>query len=334
MPSGKKKRKAIRKKKELEANLADGSHDENDNLRGPDEKGGDEGDCGTPVSHVRQQTVNGGSGKPAKSDTLAVGTTTVGNKSVEVPKLKEEESSYGNGDAETLKGAVSNDDSFAGIESLKEILPKFQVNVKKLEDDESTEVSGVETTQMESAIQITDPLPQEITEVMDSTKSIALNHEDTSLVVPRDSAAIGTAQLKSTIHSAKMILDNEGTLMNVVSQASEFDSESTKVGTKVHQVSTDSSVPTPDTKNQEPESLQSLVSVNCEARDGLKLTEDTHATEYSEKQPLVAPVPRVTKRTSWMNCCGILDLFSGSSDAAVSMSNTEGFFNSKSPILP
>ncbi|KAI4304449.1 hypothetical protein MLD38_039957 [Melastoma candidum] len=307
MPSGKKKRKAIRKKKELEGNLADGSH-ENENLSGPDEKG-DEGDLGLPVSQVSQQTIDEESGESAKSDTLAIGTTTDRNKSVEVPKLKEEESSYGNGDVETLKGPVSNDDSCVGTESLKEILPKSQVNAKKLEDEESNEVLGVETTQVESATQITDPLPREITEVIDSTKSIAQNSEDLSLVVPLVSVAIGTAQLKSTIDSTKMILENEGKSVNVVSPVSEIYSGSTKFGAKVYPVSMGTSVTPPGTRNHEPNLLQSY----CEAKDGVKHREDTHVTEFSEKQPLLAPVPRMTERTSWMNCCGILDLFSGSS---------------------
>ncbi|GKU94288.1 hypothetical protein SLEP1_g7807 [Rubroshorea leprosula] len=41
-------------------------------------------------------------------------------------------------------------------------------------------------------------------------------------------------------------------------------------------------------------------------------TQDSKIPGYTEKQPLVAPTPPVVQRTSWLGCCGLFEVLSGS----------------------
>ncbi|KAG6696057.1 hypothetical protein I3842_09G127800 [Carya illinoinensis] len=45
--------------------------------------------------------------------------------------------------------------------------------------------------------------------------------------------------------------------------------------------------------------------------NGAAHVKDSEIPEYSESQPLVAPAPQMVKRTSWLSCCGLFEVLTG-----------------------
>ncbi|XP_010052116.2 uncharacterized protein LOC104440829 [Eucalyptus grandis] len=130
MPSGSKRRKAAKKKKERQAPISDPSStntnssnaQENDEVRSQDEKDSEGGEPNSPGSHDHHGPFNGGSEELGKSDSLPVASADVENKPVYIPvdsdaaqKIEIE----GNGGVETVKDVKFEDDSPIPIECVE-----------------------------------------------------------------------------------------------------------------------------------------------------------------------------------------------------------------------
>uniref|UniRef100_A0A7C9AR07 Uncharacterized protein n=1 Tax=Opuntia streptacantha TaxID=393608 RepID=A0A7C9AR07_OPUST len=53
--------------------------------------------------------------------------------------------------------------------------------------------------------------------------------------------------------------------------------------------------------------------VTAERNGGSDHVKESEKHKYSDEQPLVSSAPLPVRRTSWMNCCGLLEVFSGGS---------------------
>lgn len=58
---------------------------------------------------------------------------------------------------------------------------------------------------------------------------------------------------------------------------------------------------------------QSSDATTVERNGGSGHVKESDKHKYSDEQPLVSSAPLPLRRTSWMNCCGLLDVFSGGS---------------------
>lgn len=67
------------------------------------------------------------------------------------------------------------------------------------------------------------------------------------------------------------------------------------------------------TRENEPLLPQSSDVTTVERNGGSDHVKEAEKHKYSEEQPLVSSAPLPLRRTSWMNCCGLLDVFSGGS---------------------
>ncbi|KAM1347324.1 uncharacterized protein LOC126623670 [Malus sylvestris] len=73
-----------------------------------------------------------------------------------------------------------------------------------------------------------------------------------------------------------------------------------------------SSVVESASKENESKALPSLGTSLAQVSNDAEPIKDTEVPEYSEKQPLVAPAPPMAQKASWLSCCGILDVITGS----------------------
>ncbi|XP_048141132.1 translocase of chloroplast 120, chloroplastic-like isoform X2 [Rhodamnia argentea] len=97
-----------------------------------------------------------------------------------------------------------------------------------------------------------------------------------------------------------------------------LESASNNVGAIVFPVSVENSgvesgAVTSVSKEKEGEMLPSSGISVAQAHNGTKKAKDFEVCESSEDQPLVAPAPRIAEKRSWMSCCGLFDVFMGSS---------------------
>lgn len=67
------------------------------------------------------------------------------------------------------------------------------------------------------------------------------------------------------------------------------------------------------TRENEPLLPQSSDVTTVERNGGSDHVKEAEKHKYSQEQPLVSSAPLPLRRTSWMNCCGLLDVFSGGS---------------------
>ncbi|XP_011005829.1 PREDICTED: transcription factor mef2A isoform X2 [Populus euphratica] len=345
MPSGAKKRKAAKKKREQEANnnnnssISTDNHQGNDDPKSHDETETDGGEVGTSVSqdqHNHQHPFNEGNeeyekGGPSPSDSLAnknkpmeVVTgdaegslqvesedsiaVNIESKSVSIEHVDSSKESHDEDDRSSSSSSFSNESqdfekkSKEANDEEKEI-GSFSEEVKQISENEKLVKEADSNSVLETAsADLVDPVVPisetekfvieiaqvENPEVLEVVESCFEEDEDKLLPVSNETAEVSPATVVPKKNEDKVFPisdENVGASANVVGSSAYGNVGKTLVSSASH---------------------------SAETGNGEEKTKYTDARQITENKPPLACGPRVAERTSWMSCCGIFDVLTGS----------------------
>lgn len=297
MPSGAKKRKAAKKKLQKETHNSTnnnyGSHSKgNDNGKSHDERESDGGEgereSFKEVRNVQEFSSEGKGNTGESYNDVMVNTEDDGRES----KNGQHENSS------SSSSSSSSDDEEVAVEKEKPVVAEAS--------GENPVISEVVCDSVEESI----PVEESVKQV------VSLPQEPD---VGSESAAVKNSMISHVVESGLKqncdeVLPSADEKDKVSSGVTEFLQE--EIETKVIQV-----------KEEVPGNLSGSVDIAARDGDGLlppssgvipadACYEDNHVKEsethkYVEEQPLVSSAPLPVRRTSWMNCCGLFEAFSG-----------------------
>ncbi|KAL1364092.1 hypothetical protein HN51_012258 [Arachis hypogaea] len=313
MPSGAKKRKAAKKKKEKETT---------NNLQGIDEskvqddKGSDGGSpayCDHDDDH--QQPFKEGNEEAAEVVEANLSAAlpsaevvptrdvmideTVGRKDefgfVTETELKaEEERVIGDGNDEEAKSTKELDYEKGGSSSNGEAASE-----KNLRDDRDSSIK--ETVKYDELVESIDSSHAKMTSMAEDAPACVADNSVVESSICSDKAAGALSEVKSS--------GNGNALQEklVVSQVG-----ATEFGMKRKEDNRTSTFEEPKPKEFNNEVLLSpAVSIPLPKSTNETDVRDSETPECSENQPLAASAPRMVQKTSWLNCCGLFEVLSG-----------------------
>ncbi|BAT79923.1 hypothetical protein LR48_Vigan1529s000200 [Vigna angularis] len=324
MPSGAKKRKAAKKKKEKETeintNPSTTNLQGNDEGKSQDEKGSDGGEGGSP-SHgdhdlafneeeeEREPSAAQPSDAGASKDLEAkIGETEEGKEGVVIIEwdVKSEESSESKdvraGHVESAKGSHHGNGKSDSSSDETGI-----VKNSKYESHDSIN----ETVAVDELVKSKDSLYAKVTPV---TQNVLVEKTADSVAEPSNEPVKPVASVPEgqTIHN-----DNASLEKPTGSQVEATDLAVKKSEDEEHSI-TDQNVRTPSLEEPKAREFVNEVSATVfhspipESTLAAEHVKDSDAPESSENQPLVSSVPPVMQKTSWLSCCGLFDVVSGS----------------------
>ncbi|XP_024020542.1 serrate RNA effector molecule homolog [Morus notabilis] len=334
MPSGAKKRKAAKKKKELEANNngnPSNNPQEHDDAKSQDEKGSDGGEVSSPAheDHHNNNDNPFNEGNEVRHPSAARSVVVEDNKSMEkVPSgVVEEEGKLGGQDGDDVAkvergGSKSEGDSERSIS-----IEGFEFSkISNDGDDKSSSSSSSSSSDDESQAVEKKENKSEATKITKSESS-----GDANLVEKVSSIIESVTPVVPVLEETLSVVENAIVDNSLVSEVVKLDTGREKLANKVSETVTSFSPEKYEDKifslldqytKPSPSELESDLKVDEDKElppsQDARVAETTTGTEYnknSEKEPLVAPAPALhpVQRTSWLSCCGILDLLSGSS---------------------
>jgi hypothetical protein len=315
MPSGAKKRKAAKKKKEIESsNNSPQQQGEND-LKSIDEKGSDGGEGDSPayrnhddhnqfnegseeVEEIEQSTAVAKSSEEVRNDDK-IDNKAVGGKEgiVEIEwDMKSEES------------CENKDVSVVQIESAKESNYR---NGNSVGSNDVTETDAAKNLKDESSynnfVKETDAFDGVVDSVKESVNSVTDSSADSvnsvTSVSERQSGDTGSVTPEKSLSSQVVETD----------LAAGKRSEDKVNVLPDEDVRTSSLVDEPETREFDG-TVSSAVSQSPipESTNGVEHVKDSNTAECSGNQPPVASAPLIVHKTSWLSCCGLFDVLSGS----------------------
>ncbi|XP_050232347.1 uncharacterized protein LOC126681025 [Mercurialis annua] len=350
MPSGaKKRRKAAQKRKEQQTNNNTNPQG-NDDPKSQDERDSDGGDVDSPASqdhhneeHPFREESEDFEKRERSASVEGVSSDAQGNrvgveddgvvkiekeldseqdaesKDVSVEHVKSAKESQVGDDSSSSSSSSSDDESHTSVKKLKEEAHNAFSNVKKVILEEITQVSGakkllekangnsiVETVPSDNLDEPPVPLSEmakcvmedaevESAKVLDVIESVLKENEDKLLPKSND-VGVSNSLVTSDING------NESKISDTHVSETTISVEKSK-----HSEASGGTVNGNEGKMLTPSSAHP-----SEAGKNAVKARDDEPSESTETQPLVSSVPRVTQRTSFMNCCGLLDLFTGS----------------------
>lgn len=263
MPSGAKKRKAAKKKKELEAHINPSSQ-RNEDVKSQDDKGSDSGEIDSPASQNHPSHSNPfgeGNKEIQESSSSNAGVSSNVGTTQKVGLASEEKN--GTVQYESIKGSHDDDRSCSSSSSSS--------------DDESVDATKKPEVLVGKSNNLVVPTAASIVNLV--TPEISASEETISIV---ESTSVQNTAIPDMIASKKL--------------------EST------HSHATDRVTYVPVTAPRDlpskPNQHLSAHSKDSESPENLK--------PESEEQPLIGSRPPVPQRTSWLSCCGLCDVFTGS----------------------
>lgn len=288
MPSGAKKRKAAKKKKEIESTVSTNNNPQQpqgeNELRSIDEKGSD-GDSPAYRNHGDDQNnqFNEGSEEVEEIEVKP---------SAAVAKSSEEIRSDGKvGEAEGGKeGVVEIEWDMKSEESLEKI---DSPNASRKNNGSSNDV--IETITAKNS----KDEPYKADSVKENVNSVAQVSDDSVKAV----TSVSELQIGGTVN-------------DILEKSTETDLAVKRSEDKVHvlpdEVLRISSLKEPETREFDGKVSSSVSQSSIpESTKGVENVKDSNAAESSENQPPVAPL--LVHKTSWLSCCGLFDVLSGSS---------------------
>lgn len=304
MPSGAKKRKAAKKKKEIESTTSSNNPQQQqgeNELKSIDEKGSD-GDSPAYRNHGDDQNnqFNEGSEEVEEIEVKP---------SAAVAKSSEEIRNDGKvGEAEGGKeGVVEIEWDMKSEESLEKIdSPKESSYGSRKNNGGSNDVieTGTAKNSKDESYNNNSVAESSTDSVKESVNSVAEVSDDSVKAV----TSVSELQIGGTVNA---ILEKP-----LGSRAAETDLAVKRSEDKVHvlpdEVVRISSLKEPETREFDGK-VSSSVSQSPipEATKDVENVKGSNAAESSENQPLVAPL--MVHKTSWLSCCGLFDVLSGSS---------------------
>ncbi|PON33798.1 hypothetical protein PanWU01x14_349800 [Parasponia andersonii] len=341
MPSGAKKRKAAKKKKEQEANISSSTTNPHgyDDSKSQDEKGSDGGEVGSPAHqdyHNNHHPFNEGNeeleeGDPSsvrsvvaedksveKFSSLVEGSQKVGFhvdggveiernlKSVEIFKFRKE--SRDMDDRSSSSSSSSSDDESRAIEKKqdKESNDSISDAVSYTNVVKPVESSPAEETQITENASVGNTNP--VAEISAVIEAVVPASEETLSVI--ENAPIENSLVSDVITSGLKLSTQ---FPETVTSFSPLKNED-----KIYPLSNESAKPSPSESESvsnahEGEELPPSSAHVDQSSNVTQRNKDSEIPESSENQPLVAPAPRVVQKSSWLSCCGIFDVITGSS---------------------
>ncbi|WCJ27334.1 hypothetical protein M5689_009086 [Euphorbia peplus] len=335
MPSGAKKRKQAKKKKEQQAHhhptngsnspsISDTLSQGNDDPRSQDERDSDGGELGSPASQDHQSQhrsfseENEESEKMDQSSLVAKDNPIDGVKSVveiqrevkldqntesvdvNVEHVDFSEASH-NGDDKSSSSS-SSDDERDNAEKIEEVKPEKPLTVANGNPvTETGPAKDWETHVMpmsEVAKHATGGAQFENAEVLDVVESGFKETEDKLLpkadVVPK--------QIEETVSPI------------LYQKAEPSTVSAANVNGNEDKLPKSSSSHTSYAQNIKASEASDSISAarTSEVSKDMKKAKDFEASENTESQPLVSSTPRIAQRTSFLSCCGLFDVFTGS----------------------
>ncbi|GLT50590.1 hypothetical protein SLA2020_240670 [Shorea laevis] len=348
MPSAAKRRKAAKKKREKEANNNNASSTTtNNSSHGQDDPksqsewdsdGGEVGSLASPDQQNHDHPFGEGDQEDDKRDVSLVPSFVTENRPMEeVPK---------SGESTEILGREEEDDVVEIERRLKpdEDLDNRDVSIEHIEHDRSSTSSSSSSSDDESrdsekklkeetCDSIAEPtvnsdegkpansLHEEVVQVTENVNSL---HEEVVQVTENVSGGVGEADSVSAAETAfvgdviKPVLympeevnpsiDNASLNNSVVSDAVEL-------GMKENEeklLPINNGVNGAQSDGNKEKMLPPSSGLTAEISNVAENTQDSKIPGYTEKQPLVAPTPPVMQRTSWLGCCGLFEVLSGS----------------------
>ncbi|OIV97282.1 hypothetical protein TanjilG_07034 [Lupinus angustifolius] len=295
MPPGAKKRKAAKKKKQKETKT---NPQGNDKLKSHgDEKGRDGGEGSSPSysdhDDDHQHPFTEGNGDVEENEAFPAQPSAADAKSVE------ESPSDVNID-EAVQGKQGGDGVVRDLKS-EESSERENVSDAHLQSAKESDYSNGNTsiglndeTVTENAKDGSNDLVKEAVTFDELVKSIDYSHTKmTSITENPPVVETGNSVLESHVDPVKAVASiSEGKcsdtgsalpVKSVASQVGPIDLSMKKNGNEVHPSS-----------------------------DIVDRVNDYDTPECSEKQPLITSAPRAVRKTSWLNCCGLFDVLTGS----------------------
>ncbi|OIW17942.1 hypothetical protein TanjilG_17778 [Lupinus angustifolius] len=331
MPSGPKKRKAAKKKKQNENNI--NNLQGNDELKSQDEIGSDSGEVSSPRHHDHgshhQNPFNEGSEEDEKRDPPAAQPIASDAKSMEeipgdtqIDKMlghKEDNVVLIAGDMKSEESSESKDVSFEHIETAKESCYGNE-NGSGTSNDESVTKNNPKDedyNSIEEAI-----VCHELVKSIDSPPS-----DVTSISENAPVEETGNSAAESSVNSVKAVAslsvtenDDNGSVLvektvvpslGVTDLAMKINED--RVYALIDEGARTSNLEEPKPTECDNEVLASL-SANpfTKSFNGAEHIKESESPESSENQPLVASAPHIVQKTSWLSCCGLYEVVSGS----------------------
>ncbi|CAL0306486.1 unnamed protein product [Lupinus luteus] len=331
MPSGPKKRKAAKKKRQMEKNI-------NNHPQGNDEYQNEKVSDGSEVSsseyhdhddNHHKNPFNEGSEEVKEAGLLASQSVASDAKSTEeirsdiqIDKVvagKEDSVVLIEGDMKSEKTSESKDVSFERIETAKESYHGNE-NVSGTSNDESVaekSTKGDDYNSLEVSIEC-----HEFVKSIDSSTS-----NMTSIAENAPVEETGNSAVESSVNSVKAVAslseaknDDNGSILleKSVVPSIGVNNLAMKRNEDHAYPLTDESARASNLEEPKPKGCDSKVLASLPANpftkssNSAKHIKDSETPECSENQPLLASAPRTVRKTSWLSCCGLFEVLSGS----------------------
>ncbi|KAL2327458.1 hypothetical protein Fmac_020885 [Flemingia macrophylla] len=322
MPSGAKKRKAAKKKKEKESPLTTNPQG-SDELKSQDEKGSDGGDGGSPSHGDHDLAFNE---DVEEKDPSAAQTSDVASKDLEeVPgDAKIDETKRGNEGVVVIEwdmkfvGVESKNGSIGHAESAKE-----SDNGRGNSGCSSDETGTVKNSKDESHNSINETVAfDELVKSMESFHTkMASTTQNVTVEETGDLVVESSADPVKAVASVPEVqnIDIENALLekSTGSQAEAVELAVEKSEDKEHDFS-DQNVRPLNLEESKPREFDNEVSASVsdnpipESTIGAEHVNYSDTPECSENKPIVASAPRVVQKTSLLSCCGLFEALSSS----------------------
>ncbi|XP_059669291.1 uncharacterized protein LOC132314443 [Cornus florida] len=348
MPSGAKKRKAAKKKKENNPNISNiATHSQGDDgQKTHDEKESDGSERSSPMSqdhHDRQHSFSEGQEEDVekRETTSSVRSFVTENKSTigidhnngesrnneegDVPKDNFESKNASIEYVESAREARDGRSSSSSSDDESRVYDKKIVVVESGKSKDEASNSIPESVTSVNSVKPVDSLPEVVPQVVDG---VPLSKAYNTVV---ESAPIGVSDKLSFSEEAVQVAESAPIENSVPTDVADENGEkmssienkgsevpSAVMGSQIKEVSpsTEHAAASSDVKGFAPqENKDKLMSFNppgVDTSSGAEHIKDTEVPECSESQPLVDSAPQVVQTTSLKSCCGLFEVFTGS----------------------
>ncbi|KAH1055908.1 hypothetical protein J1N35_033973 [Gossypium stocksii] len=315
MPSGAKKRKAAKKKKEQAANNINPSTNNNplgnDDPRSQDERDSDGGDAGSPASHDghNHQHSFGHGGDEERSQSHVTEEKPVEEATKDAKST--ERSGLDDADVKIVKEWEPNKD-----------LESTHVSIQHVDHDKSSSSSSNSSSDDEP--QAFEKKSNEETCNLGSDAALYSTEDKSATVLSEEVLKVAENNTLENVDSNSAVetvaVDNLVKNTLSVREEVEFAAKNSvpdvvESGLKENEeklLPSSNGVSGVELEGVEGKNFPSSGIPTAETSD---VAEKNHASGphgYPEKQPLVAPTPPPVQRTSWLSCCGLFEVFTGS----------------------
>ncbi|XP_019463825.1 PREDICTED: uncharacterized protein LOC109362469 [Lupinus angustifolius] len=331
MPSGPKKRKAAKKKKQKEHNI--NNIQENDDLKSQYEKGSDDGEVSSPEHYDddnhHQNPFNEGSEEVEERDPPAAQPIASDPKSVEdiandiqIDKVGGEKQDIVvliEGDVKPEESPESKDACFEQIETAEESYHGNEnasgtsndkpVTEKNSEDEDYNSIQ--EAIVCHALVKSIDSSPSNTTSIAENAPVEESGNSAAESSVNSVNAVASLSEAENSDNGSVLLEKSVVSSLGVTDLAMKIDEG------PVYPLTDESARMSnlEETKSKECDSkvITSLsASPFTRSSNGAEHIKASETPESSEYQPLVASAPHIVQQTSWLSCCGLFEVVSGS----------------------